>query len=250
MLGVCVGSSASPASSDLTLGVSSVACLSRWLLCQNVLGAARAIVYVLWIPAYSGHHCHLVFDVSFVKLFITCMGYDIYREVFDEFSEVAPNICHCDIQRFLQFHKPVSIRDLISWEEVLMLGHLRKWVRVDRVLIWKTSWNIWFHHKTVMLMAVHLRAVIWIDWVLLLRGVVETDIKTWMATACVWIRSMGHLALLLIVWDTAMSSSIAYRWSLSRGYWRGRDRFNLTKRVQILVLPLIYAHIQLFPFAL
>ncbi len=178
------------------------------------------------------------------------MRYDIHREVFDKFREIAPNICHCNIQRFLQFHKPVSISDLISWEEILMLGHLRKWVRVDRVLIWETSWNIWFHHQTVVLMTMHLRAVIWVDRVLLLGGVVETDIKTWMATTCIRVRSVGHFALLLIVRETTMGSSIAYGRCLCRGYGRGRNRFNLTERVQILVLPLIDAHIQLFPFAL
>lgn len=62
---------------------------------------------------------------------------DIYREVFDELCKITTNVCHRDIQRFLNLNEPVALGDLISGEQILLLGHLGEGVRVDGTLAWK-----------------------------------------------------------------------------------------------------------------
>lgn len=49
-------------------------------------------------------------------------------EVFDEFGKVAPDISHCNVKWLLQLNEPVTVCNLFSWEQVLVLGHLSKTV--------------------------------------------------------------------------------------------------------------------------
>ena len=79
---------------------------------------------VLWIPAHGGHHRHLVLCIPLMQLLIARMRDDVNGEVLDELREVAPNVGHRDVQRFLQLEEPVAISDLLGGKQVLMLGHL------------------------------------------------------------------------------------------------------------------------------
>ena len=49
---------------------------------------------------------------------------DVNGEVLDELREVAPNVGHRYVQRFLQLEEPVAISDLLGGKQVLMLSHL------------------------------------------------------------------------------------------------------------------------------
>ena len=77
--------------------------------------------------------------VAFLKLLITLVRNDLYWEIFDKLCEVAPDVSHCDIKRLLKLNKPVTISDLFSWEEVLLLRHLRKSISINSALVWEQS---------------------------------------------------------------------------------------------------------------
>jgi len=72
-----------------------------------------------------------------MEFFVTRVRNDINGEVLDEFGEVAPDVSHSDIERLLQLSEPVSVGDLVSWEEVLLLSHLRERIEVDGTLLGK-----------------------------------------------------------------------------------------------------------------
>lgn len=56
-------------------------------------------------------------------LFITRVRNDLHWEVLHELSEVSPDVRNGDVQGFLKLDEPVSVRDLLSREQVLVLGH-------------------------------------------------------------------------------------------------------------------------------
>lgn len=75
--------------------------------------------------------------VAFLKLLITLVWNYLHREIFDKLCEVAPDVSHCDIKRLLKLNKPVTICDLFSWEEVLLLRHLCKSISINSALVWE-----------------------------------------------------------------------------------------------------------------
>ena len=67
-----------------------------------------------------------MFIVSLSEFFITSVRNDLHWEILYELSEVTSDVRHRYVQRSLEFDKPVSIRDLVGWEQILRLGHLSK----------------------------------------------------------------------------------------------------------------------------
>ena len=75
--------------------------------------------------------------VAFLKLLITLVWNDLHRKIFDKLREVAPDVGYRDIERLLKLHEPVTICDLFSWEEVLLLRHLCKSISINSALVWE-----------------------------------------------------------------------------------------------------------------
>ena len=77
--------------------------------------------------------------VALLKLLITLVRNNLYWEIFDKLCEVAPDVSHRDIKRLLKLNEPVTICDLFSREEVLLLRHLCKSISIDCALVWQQS---------------------------------------------------------------------------------------------------------------
>ena len=77
--------------------------------------------------------------VALLKLLITLMWNDLHWEIFDKLCEVTPNVSHSDIKRLLKLNEPVTISDLFSRKEVLLLRHLCKSISIDSALIREQS---------------------------------------------------------------------------------------------------------------
>lgn len=70
----------------------------------------------------------------FMQFFITLVRNNVHWEVFDELGKVASDISHCNVQWFLNLDEPVTVRYLISREQVFLLSHLGESVSVDHRL--------------------------------------------------------------------------------------------------------------------
>ena len=131
------------------------------------------------IPANSRHHRLLVLLVPLLHLFVAHMRDVLNREIFHKFGEVSADICNCNIEWFLKLDKPISVSDLCGREKILVLSHLRKRISIH--------YSLWYHgslrllHEAIIwsLVGTMLRAgTIRVDRVLLLRGIIVTDIHT------------------------------------------------------------------------
>mmetsp|Transcript_19525 Transcript_19525/g.24140 ORF Transcript_19525/g.24140 Transcript_19525/m.24140 type:complete len:218 (-) Transcript_19525:423-1076(-) len=134
-------------SRDLTLRSSHAVFSTLGRHFRQVLIAVSSIIDILWVPANSLHNGGFMLAGPLLQLLVALVRNDIYREVFDKLGEVAPDISHRDIQRFLHLDEPVTIGDLVGREQVLLLGHLREGVRVDHALIRHEGDG--FHHQAV-----------------------------------------------------------------------------------------------------
>ena len=131
---------------------------------------------------------------------------------FDEFCEVASDVSNRDVQRLLHLNEPISVRYLICREQVLLLSHLCERVRIHHVLLRHHRRRV--QHQAVIQGAhrlLRLRLVlsvgahvVRVNRVLLLGGIIETDIHAWVD------RPGQHSAVVVRGAHLAAEGSVSY----------------------------------------
>ena len=94
---------------------------------RPIVGVGVAKAFPFWLRDLSVdciEHCLLLPIDPGLELLVGLVWDDIDREVFDELCEVPSDVCNGDVQWLLKLLEPVSALELLSWEEVLGLGHL------------------------------------------------------------------------------------------------------------------------------
>lgn len=226
-----------------------------------------SITFIFWEIVGYGSIFNRTFSwileatLSLFPLLRGLVRYDINWKVFDEFRKVTHNVSHSYVERFLNLLPPGCVNDLITWKEILQLGHLFEVILFD---------HIWVHAQLRQLKArrAHEACLVLIivllicrkDRVLVLGGLICADIQrgvlqiiapsmllTYLLPTSNLIQTVGwfgsRLLLLHHLWWTLQSWVLILLLDL---WWK--DRSNFAKRIQILVLPLVDTHVQLFPF--
>ena len=141
------------------------------------------------------------------------------------------------------------MRNLICWEQILLLRHLCESVCIDHTLLRHHRRRV--HRQAVveganLLLGLGLVLTIGahvfrVDRVLLLGGIIETDVHAWVDGSC------EQSAVVVGSAHLTAESSVGYRGGGSSGLvcraFSCSDRLYVTEREEILMFPLVDAHV-------